>query len=75
MLMKCPKCGCDNFYVLKYTAEVWEIDCEGNLIHMFGLAPDSDIFPDESSPAMCKACGEIVDYERSYKDNVIKLFG
>lgn len=73
--MKCPSCGCNNFYVLKYTAEVWETDCEGNLIHMFDLAPDSDIFPDESSPAMCKMCGEIVDYERSYKDNIIKLFG
>lgn len=73
--MVCSKCGSDTFLAIKYTAEIWEIDENGGAIHMIGLAPEADIWPDEESTYICKICGENVDFERSHKADVVKLFG
>ena len=57
-MKKCPKCGCEKFYVIAHITQDWEVDKNGNFVCVID---DVDVthYPDDIDIWTCADC----DYE------------
>lgn len=55
-MKKCPKCGCERFYVNVRIIQDWEVDANGNFI---SVLDDVDFirYPDDMDFWTCADCG------------------
>lgn len=55
-MKRCPKCGCERFYVTANIVQDWEVDTNGNFI---GVIDDVDVirYPNDMDFWSCADCG------------------
>lgn len=56
-MKKCPKCGCERFYVTAHVVEEWLVDADGHYIDT--TAPNLEVahYPDNEDMWVCAECG------------------
>ena len=61
---RCPKCGCERFFVTAHVTQDWEVDEYGHWISTIDDCVEVTHFPDEDDNWECVMCG----YNASGKD-------
>lgn len=56
-MKKCPKCGCEEFYVTAHVVEEWLVDADGHYIEATGPALEVVHYPDNEDIWVCVECG------------------
>ena len=56
-MKKCPKCGCERFYVTAHVVEEWIVDANGHQIETTGPALEVLRLPDNDDIWVCVECG------------------
>ena len=56
-MKKCPKCGCERFYVTAHVVEEWIVDANGHQIETTGPALEVLRLPDNEDIWICAECG------------------
>ena len=56
-MKKCPKCGCEKFYVTAHVVEEWLVDANGHYIETTGQALEVAHYPDNEDIWVCAECG------------------
>ena len=54
-MKRCPKCGCERFYVTAHVTQDWEVDKNGNFVCVID---DIDVthYPDDIDIWTCAGC-------------------
>lgn len=54
---RCPKCGCEKFFVTAHVTQDWEVDEYGNWVSTIQDCVEVTHFPDEDDNWECAECG------------------
>ena len=60
-MKRCPKCGCETFYVTAHVIQDWKVGSDGEFIDVVEDCVDVTHFPDDYDIWSCTKCG--------YEDN------
>ena len=58
-MKRCPKCGCETFYVTAHVVQDWKVDKDGEYIETVEDCVEVAHFPDDMDIWSCANC----DYE------------
>ena len=56
-MKKCPKCGCERFYVAVHVVDEWIVDANGHHIETTAQSTEVVHYPDNQDMWMCTECG------------------
>lgn len=56
-MKKCPKCGCEKFYVIAHVVEEWLVDEGGNYLRTTSTCLEVTHYPDNEDIWICAECG------------------
>ena len=56
-MKKCPKCGCEKFYVTAHVVDEWLVDANGYYIETTASATEVAHYPDNEDMWVCVECG------------------
>lgn len=71
-MKRCPKCGCERFYVTARVIQDWIVDGKGNYIGMYNDCPEVSHYPDDYDMWICCNCyheAEGTEFEIRKDDN------
>ena len=56
-MKKCPKCGCERFYVTVHVVDEWIVDANGYYVETTASAIEVVRYPDNEDIWICTECG------------------
>ena len=56
-MKRCPKCGCEKFYVTAHVIQDWIVDCNGDYVETVEDCVEVTHFPKDDDIWTCKECG------------------
>ena len=56
-MKKCPKCGCEKFYVTAHVVDEWIVDANGHYIETTAQSTEVIHYPDNEDIWVCTECG------------------
>lgn len=55
-MKKCPKCGCETFYVSAHVVQDWKVNNDGDFLEVIDDCAMVDHFPDDEDMWECANC-------------------
>ena len=56
-MKRCPKCGCEEFYVTAHVVQDWIVDCNGDYIKTTEDCVEVAHYPKDDDIWTCNKCG------------------
>jgi len=56
-MKRCPKCGCEEFFVGAHVVQEWKVDCNGDFMEVTEDCIEVAHFPDDEDLWYCASCG------------------
>jgi predicted nucleic-acid-binding Zn-ribbon protein len=56
-MKRCPKCGCEKFYVTAHVVEGWLVDADGEYLRTTETCVEVTHYPDNEDLWTCFECG------------------
>ena len=55
-MKRCPKCGCEEFYVTAHVVQDWLVDCNGDYVETVDDCIEVAHYPKDDDIWTCKKC-------------------